>query len=326
MQSFEWVDATRLSDAFSSLTDKSIIKAGGIDVLDRLKEGLDAPQRLVNIRNIRELKFAEDAGSALRLGPLMTLAEIAHHPTVRQRYPALADACEMAATPQIRNVATIGGNILQRPRCWYFRSEDFHCLRKGGDRCFAQDGENENHAVFDNNVCAIVHPSAVAVAAVAYGAMVQLTSSKGKREIPLESIFVSPDKDVTREHSLAAGELITEIRLPALATGAKSAYTKLMQKESFDWPAAEVATVLELDGGAVKKASIILGAAAPIPWRAKAAEAALVGKPLTEAAAAEAAKAAIEGATPLRDNAYKLRLIEVAVRRTLMKAGGASHA
>jgi xanthine dehydrogenase YagS FAD-binding subunit len=121
MQSFEWVDATKLSDALSSLNDKTIIKAGGIDVLDRLKEGLDSPTRLVNIRNIRELKFAVDATGGLRLGPLMTLTETAQHPLVKQRFPALAEACAMAATPQIRNVATIGGNILQRPRCWYFR-------------------------------------------------------------------------------------------------------------------------------------------------------------------------------------------------------------
>jgi len=321
MQSFEWVDATRLSDALSSLEDKAMVKAGGIDVLDRLKEGLDGPKRLVNIRNIRELKFAEEAGGVLRLGPLMTLAETAQHAVVKQSFPALAEACEMAATPQIRNVATLGGNILQRPRCWYFREEQFHCLRKGGDRCFALDGENDYHAVFDNGICAIVHPSAVAVAAVAYGATVQLASSKGKREVPLESIFVRPEQDVTREHSLAAGELLTEIRLPATG-GMRSAYTKLMEKESFDWPVAEVATVLQMSGGRVEKASIILGAAAPIPWRAKQAEAALVGKPLTAESAAQAGRAAIQGATPLGENAYKLRLIEVAVRRTLMKAGG----
>jgi xanthine dehydrogenase YagS FAD-binding subunit len=325
MQSFEWVDATKLSDALSSLNDKTIIKAGGIDVLDRLKEGLDSPTRLVNIRNIRELKFAVDATGGLRLGPLMTLTETAQHPLVKQRFPALAEACAMAATPQIRNVATIGGNILQRPRCWYFREEQFNCLRKGGDKCFAQDGENDYHAVFDNSLCAIVHPSAVAVAAVAYGAIVQLTSSKGKREVPLESIFVRPEQDVTREHSLAPGELLTEIRLPARAAGARSAYTKLMQKESFDWPAAEVAVVLGLNAGQVQKASIILGAAAPIPWRAKEAEAQLIGKPLTPESASQAARAAVQGATPLRDNGYKLRLLEVAVRRTLLKAG-ASHA
>lgn len=325
MQSFEWVDATRLSDALSSLGDSTLVKAGGIDVLDRLKEGLDTPKRLVNIRNVGELKFVKESAGGLSLGPLMTLAEIAQHPVVKQRYPALAEACLMAATPQIRNVATIGGNILQRPRCWYFRDEQFHCLRKGGEHCFAQDGENDYHAVFDNSICAIVHPSAFAVAAVAHGATVQLTSSKGKREVPLESIFVRPEQDVTREHSLAAGELLTGINLPATGANSRSAYTKLMEKESFDWPAAEVAAVLQMANGKVQKASIVLGAAAPVPWRASKAEAALTGQALTEQTAAEAAKAAVEGATPLRDNAYKLQLIQVAVRRTLMKAG-ASHA
>lgn len=322
MQSFEWVDATRLSDALSSMSETAMVKAGGIDVLDRLKEGLDAPKRLVNIRNIAELKFVKESGGALRLGPLMTLAETSQHAIVKRRFPALADACSMAATPQIRNVATIGGNILQRPRCWYFRDEQFNCLRKGGDRCFAQDGENDYHAVFDNSICAIVHPSAVAVALVAYGATAQLTSEEGKREVSLESIFVRPEQDVKREHSLAPGELLTEITLPAMGVGGQSTYIKLMEKESFDWPAAEVATVLQLANGRVEKASIILGAAAPVPWRAKQAEAFLAGKPLNKDTAAQAARAAIEGATPLRDNAYKLQLIEVAVRRTLLKAGG----
>lgn len=321
MQSFEWVDATRLTDALHSLEDKSVIKAGGIDLLDRFKEGLDAPARVVNIRNISELKFVELAGGVLRLGPLMTLAQIAQHPTVRKACPALADACDMAASPQIRNVATIGGNILQRPRCWYFRSEDFHCLRKGSERCFAQDGENEYHAVFNNKICAIVHPSAVATAAVAHRATINITSTKGTREVALESIFVDPDQDVMREHSLQHGELLTEIRIPVGAF-ISSAYTKLMEKESFDWPIAEAAVVLRTSRGSVEDASIVLGAAAPVPWRAKAAEAVLKGNRLTPELVSQAARAALEGATPLRDNGYKLRLLEVAVRRTLMKAGG----
>jgi xanthine dehydrogenase YagS FAD-binding subunit len=264
----------------------------------------------------------EDSGW-LRIGPLVTLATLADHPLVRQRYVALGDAALRAATPHIRNMATIGGNLLQRPRCWYFRNEQFHCLRKGGDRCFAQDGENEYHAIFDNKVCAIVHPSAAACALTAFGAKLKIESRRGTREAALEDFFVRPEQDVTREHSLAPDEILTEIRVPAPSANARSAYMKIAQKESFDWPLAEVAVVLDQRGGVVNRASIVLGAAAPIPWRAKAAEAALTGKSLNEETARRAAKAAVDGATPLSDNGYKLPIFEVAVRRTILAAGNA---
>jgi xanthine dehydrogenase YagS FAD-binding subunit len=252
---------------------------------------------------------------------MTTLAAIAEHPLIRQRYTALADAALKAATPQIRNMATVGGNLLQRPRCWYFRSDQFHCLRKGGDRCFAQDGENEYHAIFDNNVCAIVHPSAAACALTALGAKVEVKGKNGTREIALDDLFVRPETDITREHVLKANELLTEIRVPAPSNETRSAYTKVGQKESFDWPLAEVAVVLERRAGVVSRASIVLGAAAPAPWRANAAEKRLAGKPLNEQIALEAAAAAMKGATPLSGNAYKIPIFEAVVRRTILAAG-----
>ena len=319
----EWSDARSVQDALGQLDGKTLVKAGGIDVMDRLKEGLDSPTRLVNIRTISGMDYIKEDSGWLRIGPLVTLATIADYPLLRQRYVALADAALKAATPQIRNMATIGGNLLQRPRCWYFRSDQFHCLRKGGDRCFAQDGENEYHAILDNQVCAIVHPSAAASALMAFGAKLQIESRKGEREVALEDFFVRPEQDVTREHSLAADEILTEIRVPMPSAATRSAYTKIAQKESFDWPLAEVAVVLEQRGGVVNRASIVLGAAAPIPWRAKAAESALAGKTLNEDAARAAAKAAIEGATPLSDNAYKIPIFEAVVRRTILVARNA---
>jgi len=218
-------------------------------------------------------------------------------------------------------MATVGGNLLQRPRCWYFRSDQFHCLRKGGDRCFAQDGENEYHAIFDNNVCAIVHPSAAACALTALGAKVEVKGKNGTREIALDDLFVRPETDITREHVLKANELLTEIRVPAPSDATRSAYTKVGQKESFDWPLAEVAVVLERRAGVVSRASIVLGAAAPAPWRANAAEKRLAGKPLNEQIALEAAAAAMKGATPLSGNAYKIPIFEAVVRRTILAAG-----
>lgn len=318
---FEWTDARSVDEAIDQIDDKSVVKAGGIDLMDRLKEGLDTPSRLVNIRTISGLDYVKEESGWLRIGPMVTLATIAEHPVIRQRYTVLGDAALKAATPQIRNMATVGGNLLQRPRCWYFRSDQFHCLRKGGDHCFAQDGENEYHAIFDNQICAIVHPSATACALTALGATVELRSKSGTREVALEELFVRPEKDVTREHVLNPGELLTEIRVPAPSDATRTAYTKLAQKESFDWPLAEVAVVLEFRGGMVSKASIVLGAAAPVPWRATASEKALAGKPLSEQTARAAAAAAVQGATPLSHNAYKIPIFETVVRRTILAAG-----
>lgn len=318
---FEWTNARSIDDAIGQLNDKALLKAGGVDLMDRLKEGLDAPSRLVNIRNIPGLDFVKEDSGWLRIGPMVTLAAIAEHPVIRRRYTVLADAALKAATPQIRNMATVGGNLLQRPRCWYFRSDQFHCLRKGGDTCFAQNGENENHAIFNNDVCAIVHPSAAATALTALGAKVEVKGKGGMREIALDDLFVRPETDITREHVLKADELLTEIRVPAPSDATRSAYTKVGQKESFDWPMAEVAVVLEPRGGVVSKASIVLGAAAPVPWRAMAAEKALAGKQLNEQSAREAAAAAVQGATPLSGNAYKIPMFEAVVRRTILAAG-----
>ena len=318
---FEWTNARSIDDAIGQLNDKSLAKAGGVDLMDRLKEGLDSPSRLVNIRSIPDLDYVKEESGWLRLGPMVTLTTIAEHPVIRQRYKVLADAALNAATPHIRNMATVGGNLLQRPRCWYFRSEHFHCRRKGGDECFAQNGENEYHAIFDNEICAIVHPSAAACALTALGAKVQVKGKNGAREIALDDLFVRPETDVTREHVLNSGELLTEIRVPAPSDSTRSAYTKVGQKESFDWPLTEVAVVLEPRGGVVNKASIVLGAAAPIPWRATAAEKALTGKPLNEQSARDAAAAAMQGATPLAQNAYKIPMFEAVVRRTILAAG-----
>jgi xanthine dehydrogenase YagS FAD-binding subunit len=327
MNSFEWTNAGSIGEAVAQLNNSVAIKAGGIDLIDRLKEGLDTPSRLVNILNIKGLDgVSEDAKAGLRIGPLVTLAELDTNKIIRSRYVALADAAGHAATPQIRNVATIGGNLLQRPRCWYFRQAEFNCRKKGGDRCFAIEGENQYHAIFDNSLCAIVHPSALSTALVAFNARVVLTGAKGTRGVELEKFFTTPEEDVRRENSIGADELITEIVVPSLSAQARSCYLKLGEKESFDWPIADVAVVLNCArGGLCEKASIVLGAAAPVPLRASKAEAVLAGKVVNEESAREAARAAIEGATPLSENAYKLPIFEAIVRRAILAAasGGA---
>lgn len=320
---FAWSEPHTVREALDQLGPDALVKAGGVDVIDRLKEGLDAPQKLVNIRNLKELDFVREDAAGLHIGPLATLTRIEEDKTIQKKYRALADACGHAATPHIRNQATVGGNLLQRPRCWYFRSSQFHCLKKGGGRCFAQFGENEYHAVFHNRTCAIVHPSAAAVALVALDARLEITGKNGnKRDLLLEKFFVSPEEDVHRENVLGANELITAIHVPAPAAMARSAYMKIGEKESFDWPIAEVAVSVELAGGKVSKASVILGAASPIPHRAVEAESVLKGKPFTQENARAAAVAAMKHATPLGNNAYKLPVFEAVIRRTLMAAAG----
>ena len=322
MNRFQWLEARSLAEASEAAAAGATVKSGAIDLLDLMKEGLLAPTRVVSLRRIAGLNaIAEEQGGGLRIGATATLAEVAAHPLVRARYRALGEAAAGAASPQIRNVATLGGNLLQRPRCWYFRSAHHPCVRKGGEACFAFAGENQYHAIFAHSGCAIVHPSTPATALVALRASVELVAAKGrKRVVPLEGFFVLPEQDITRENDLQRGEILSAVLLPA-AGGARSAHLRQGELDSFDWPLADVAAVLDTGaGGVCREASIVLGAAAPVPYRAKAAEQALTGKPVTEENARAAARAALEGAMPLSGNAYKLPIFETLVRRTILAA------
>lgn len=313
MKAFSWVEPDDLQGAIAAGAERgALFKAGGVDVGDRLKEHLDEPATLVNLRRLSGLDFVTVDGDVLRLGPLVTLATLADDSRIRKSAPALADAAAAAATPQIRNLATLGGNIAQRPRCWYFRKEDFHCRKKGGPKCFAIEGQNEMHAVFDNDVCAIVHPSATATALTALGASLMLKGPAGERTVPIDDFFIRPERDVTRENVLQPGELIVEVRVPRR----QAAYVKLMEKQSFDWPLAEAAVAVGDDP------RVVLGAAAPVPWRASQAEALIRGRRIDEPLAAQAALAALEGAKPLQHNQYKVALLQTAVKRALLAAGG----
>ncbi|MGD0635173.1 MAG: FAD binding domain-containing protein [Beijerinckiaceae bacterium] len=303
--------------------EASVVMAGGIDLLDLLKENLLTPGMVVSLREIPGLDaIFEEKDGGLRIGSMVTLAGLAGHSVLRQRYPALADAARSSASPQIRNAATLGGNLLQRPRCWYFRAADYRCLRKGGNHCFAISGENQYHAIFDNMPCAIVHPSTSATVLVALGARIELTNAQGAvRNVLLEDFFVLPDKDVWRENDLKPQEILTAILLPPVPAGLRMTHLKQGEKDSFDWPLADVAVVLDIDReGSCSRAAIVLGAAAPAPHRARTAEAVLAGKHIDESLAQEAAHAALDGATPLAKNTYKLPLFEVLVRRAILKA------
>jgi xanthine dehydrogenase YagS FAD-binding subunit len=320
MNRFELARATSSAAARDLLAEKpgSVFKAGGIDLIDHLKEHLVEPPRVVDLKTIPGLDgITAAADGSLRIGPLATLARVAADAGVRKSHAALAQACAEAASPQIRNVATVGGNLLQRPRCWYYRLESYRCLKKGGDVCFAVGGENRYHAVFGGGPSYAVHPSNAAVPLVAFGASFILEGEQGSRTVPASEFFTSPAKDPERENQLRPGEILTEILVPA-AAGVRSVYQDVRERAAFDWPLVSAAVALKLEGNVVREARVVLGAVAPVPWRSAKAEQALVGKPLEEATAAAAARAAVFGATPLSDNGYKVGLVQTLVRRALM--------
>ncbi len=317
MNRFELARATSVAEARQLADEKpgSVLKAGGIDLLDHLKEHLVEPPRVVDLKRIPGLDAIHAApDGSLRIGALATLAKVSAHAGVHGTHPALARACGEAASPQVRNVATIGGNVLQRPRCWYYRLESYKCIKKGGEVCYAIAGENRYHVLFGGGPSYPPHPSNAAVPLVAYGASFVLDGPKGARTVPAAEFFVLPAKDPTRENVLAAGEILTEIRVPA-ATGWKSAYHEIRERASFDWPLVSAAIALKVEGGLVKDARVVLGQVATIPWRSAAAEKALVGKPVGAATAEAAGKAAASGAEPMSDNGYKVELLTTLVRR-----------
>ncbi len=322
MNQFILADCTTESGALSQLHDGAVVKAGGIDILDRMKEGLESPTKLVNIRNISSLRGIHETAQGLNIGALTTLAEIEEDPAVKAYYAILSDACGHAATPQIRNMATVGGNLLQQNRCWYFRSDDFACLKKGKDMCFAFDGLNQYHAIFDNTTCPSVAPSSAAVALLGLNASVELASAKGKRTVAIKDFYVHPDVNPMTRTVIAPDELLTSVIIPKPASGTRSAYQKYGEKRSYDWATADAGVVLEMDGNICRKAAIVMGAASPVVMRSPKAEAMLAGKPITEETARAAGKVAMEGAQPLSMNGYKVQLFPVAIYRTILLAAG----
>jgi xanthine dehydrogenase YagS FAD-binding subunit len=321
MSSFEWIDAKSVDEAVTLLSaderGSTIAKAGGMDLLDLIKEGIIAPARIVNLQRIDALRGAQlDDATGLRLGALTTLAEIAGNASVRQRYPALAAAAEHAATPQVRNAATIGGNLLQRPRCWYFRNELFHAARDQVGRDQAQYG-----AIFDNAKSTMTHASTPATALLAYGASVHVVGKSGRvRTIALSDFLLPPDFDRNRDTTLGRDEVLTHVSVPPPAADTRAAYHKQTERDSYDWPICDVAVVLTLANRKVAAAKIVAGAVAPVPRRLTASEDLLRGREIDERVAAEAARAAVRGATPTEKNSYKVPVLETVIKRTILAA------
>src|SRR5512136_2270179 len=295
MNRFEFARATSVAEALSLVAEKagSVWKAGGIDLLDHLKERLIEPPRLVDLKGVPEMREVKvESGGSVRIGPLVTLAHVAAQPGIRATHAALAQACGQAASPQIRNVATIGGNLLQRPRCWYYRLASYRCLKKGGDMCFAVGGENRYHTIFGDGACNAPHPSNAAMGLTVLGASLVFRSSRGTRTVPADQFFTIPGNDPRRENAKEPDEILTAIHVPA-APNVRSIYASVKEKAAFDWPLVSTAVALRVDGGVVRHARIVLGAVAPVPLRSAAAEQALVGKRLNDATVDAVAHAAV---------------------------------
>jgi xanthine dehydrogenase YagS FAD-binding subunit len=320
VKAFAYVNPKNEREALSALgtvRGRVLPIAGGMDLVSLMKDYIAQPERVVNVKGLDATITSSSGG--LQIGAAVKLTDLAEHPAVRREYPALADAAGAVGTPQIRNSGTVGGNLAQRPRCWYFRNEEFDCLKKGGSRCFAVDGENQFHAIFGGGPCHIVHPSSLAVPLLALGATFRIASASGTREVEAAQFFVLPSQNLAQENVLAPNELITHVTVPP-SRGAKNANYEVRFKQSHDWPLAMAAAVLDLSGGRVRSARIVMGAVAPIPWRAEAGEAALIGKAVNEEAAANAAEAALKDAQPMTENAYKVQIARTAVKRAIMKA------
>ena len=323
MKPFAYVNAAGEKDAIAALSPergKFLPLAGGMDLLALMKDYIAQPDRLVNVKGLdRTIARTPDGG--LRIGAAVTLTQLGEHAEAKRMYPALTDAAAEVGTPQIRNVGTVGGNINQRPRCWYFRNEEFACLKKGGARCYAVDGENQHHAIFGGGPCHIVHPSSLAVPSVALDAKFRVVGPAGERVVPAGEYFELPDRNLYGETVLAPNELLTHVILPAPGA-AKMATYEVRFKQSHDWPLAFASVVVSMGGDIIRGARVVVGAVAPIPWRSAAAEAAMVGKRLTEETAIRAAEAAVQGAKPMTQNGYKVQIARTAVKRAIMKAAG----
>lgn len=332
MKAFTLHNPTTLRQAVAHLDPGDLygervrLLAGGQDLLTELKDHLAEPEALVNLKQIPGLeKVAYSDAKGLQIGALATVAEVAEHPDVRRHFPALAAAAGSVASPQIRHMGTMGGNLCQRPRCWYYRNEQIVCLKKGGDRCYAVAGENKYNAVLGGGPSWIVHPSDTATALTALGATVTLTGPRGSRTLSIEKFFVLPSVNARRENVLKPDEILTAISIPP-APRMRSAYLKFREKGSMDWAMSAAAAALQMSGGKVTDCRLVLGGVAPIPWRVPKAEALLKGRTLSDATLQQVAEAALAGAVPLAHNGYKVPLTKTLLRRAILQAGNGEGA
>lgn len=323
MQTFEYASPATLKEALGLLGAKwgeADVLAGGTDLISLMKEYIHTPKLVVNVKGIKELHGIQKTAAGLRIGAATTVDELLSNAAVRMEYPSLYQAAHGIASPQIRNMGTIGGDLCQRPRCWYFRG-GHGLLAMHDGKSMVVEGDNRYHSIFGSGPAYFVSASSFGPALIALGAKVKLASASGTREVAAEKFFVTPQNEESREIALLPNEILTEIIVPA-ATGVKNATYEVRQKDALDWPLAGASVALKMKGSAVDSASIVLGHVAPTPYVANGAGKMLAGKTISESVAEDAGKAAVEDAKPLSENAYKVQLAKVAVKRALLAAAG----
>ncbi len=319
MKKFEYLQPTTLKEAADELLKESssIPYSGGTDALGLLKDYIVEPEKVINLKNIKGMdEVSYKAGKGLEIGALVKIAEVAKHKTIKEKYAILSDAAELIASPQLRNMGTVGGNLCQRPRCYYFRG-DFDCLRKGGDMCYAVNGQNKYHCIVGGGPCYIVYPSDLAVALLALNAKVEITSPQGVKQLPIAEFYVLPEKDYHHENVLKQGELVTKIIVPELTSGTKSKYIKFMERNVWDFAVVSVGAVVVPNGSSLKSGRIAFGGVAPAPWEIKELNSKLTGLQISDDSLDKLTSNLFSDAAPLEKNGYKVPLSRNLVKRIL---------
>lgn len=321
MPAFELFQPASVDDALALLAEHGAdawVLAGGLDSFDWLKDRIKRPRVVVDLSGIAELRGVRPLGDGVEIGAMTTLTEVVRHPLVREKFGILLQAAESAASPQIRNQGTLGGNVTQDTRCWYYRA-GWSCYRAGGNICYADTPRalNREHAIFDADRCVAVNPSDTAPALIALGAQMVLRRPSGTRVLEAEDYFIGPDTDITRMTVLGTGELLTAIRIPGTFAGARFHFEKVADRNVWDFPLVNIAAAIRMNGGTVERLRIAANAVSARPRRLVAVERLVEGRQLDEAALQAAGDAAIAGAQPLQHNAYKVPLLRNLVRRAL---------
>jgi xanthine dehydrogenase YagS FAD-binding subunit len=323
MRPFTYESLSSVKEAASRSGSGSAFIAGGTTMVDLMKLEVLTPEQLVDITQL-PMRGIELGADGLRIGAMERMSDVAAHPAVSANYPVVAESLLKSASPQIRNMASIGGNLLQRTRCGYFRDISTPCnKREPGSGCSAFDGENRTHAIFGTSaLCVATHPSDLAVALVALDAELRLESGAGGRVIKLDDFYLLPGETPEKENVLAPGELITEVRIPRLDWARKSTYLKVRDRESYEFALTSAAVALNIDGDQIREARVAVGGVGTKPWRLPAVAQSLVGKSVNRETFTQAAALAAEGAKPLRHNRYKIELVQRTITRALMNLGG----
>lgn len=327
MPAFDLLQPASAADAQKLLQqygEDAWIMAGGLDSFDWLKDRIKKPKVLVDLSGINEMSGIRETGNGVEIGAMTTLTEIAHHPLIKSQYGVLAEAVHVVASPQIRNQGTLGGNVSQDTRCWYYR-DGWPCYRAGGNICYADTpvGRNREHAIFGANRCVAVHPSDSVPALIALDAKFVMQTPKGEKVVDAEDYFVGPEIDITRLNIIQPGELLTSIRIPNTWAGAKFYFEKVRDRNVWDFPLMNVASAMKVSGGNIENMRIVVNAVSPKPMRLRAVEDAVRGKPANAETGEMAGKLAVQGAVPLQFNAYKIPLMRNLVKRAI---GGVQEA